>query len=58
MANTIELGLFGCYIRVIYKISTWIAVHILNKNLSGYKNTLEQSINDMLQQLMKPLPQK
>ena len=31
---------------MIYNISTQIAVRVINKNLSGHKNPLEQSIND------------
>ena len=48
MANAIELGSFWLSIRVVYNISTQIAVHVINKNLSGHKNPLEQSINDIL----------
>ena len=49
MANTVELESFWLlYVRVIYNISTQIAVHVINKNLSGHKNPLEQSIYDML----------
>ena len=29
----LNYGYFGGSIRVIYNISTWIAVHVVNKNL-------------------------